>query len=50
MMLPSLGLLPCTRAGRLTDISWLVETAVRKVGRCGIVDGYGRHTNVAFNG
>ncbi|KXK63612.1 type I methionyl aminopeptidase [Micromonospora fluostatini] len=29
--------------GRLTDISYAVETAVRKGGRYGIVDGYGGH-------
>ena len=29
--------------GRLTDISHAVETAVRKGGRYGIVDGYGGH-------
>ena len=29
--------------GRLTDISHAVETAVRKAGRYGIVDGYGGH-------
>ncbi|MFC7544992.1 type I methionyl aminopeptidase [Plantactinospora sp. GCM10030261] len=29
--------------GRLTDISYAVETAVRKGGRFGIVDGYGGH-------
>jgi len=29
--------------GRLTDISRAVETAVRKAGRYGIVDGYGGH-------
>ena len=29
--------------GRLTDISFNVEKAVRKAGRYGIVDGYGGH-------
>ena len=29
--------------GRLTDISYAVESAVRKAGRYGIVDGYGGH-------